>query len=60
VSDKATKKRFFESIPLLLVSESILDKYAFHPYLIAAKGILPVLTNQLQEGNLFLSTKEDD
>jgi len=23
----------------LLVSESILDKYAFHPYLIAAKGI---------------------
>ncbi|MBK5192314.1 MAG: site-specific integrase, partial [Flavobacteriaceae bacterium] len=57
IKTKRQKTDSLSSISLLLVSESILDKYASHPYAIAGKGILPVLTNQ--KSNAYLKEIAD-
>jgi len=57
IKTKRQKTDSLSSIPLLLVSESILEKYAFHPYVIVGKGILPVLTNQ--KSNAYLKEIAD-
>jgi len=57
IKTKRQKTDSLSSIPLLLVSESILEKYVFHPYVIAGKGILPVLTNQ--KSNAYLKEIAD-
>jgi len=57
IKTKRQKTDSLSSIPLLLVSESILEKYSLHPYVIAGKGILPVLTNQ--KSNAYLKEIAD-
>ncbi len=46
IETERQKTKSLSSIPLLLDSEKIIAKYAFHPYVVAGKGVLPVLTNQ--------------
>lgn len=57
IKTKRQKTKTLSSIPLLEIPESILEKYADHPYVKAGKGVLPVLTNQ--KSNSYLKEIAD-
>ena len=54
---KRQKTQSLSSIPVLSDAEIIMNKYEDHPYVIAGKGILPVLTNQ--KSNAYLKEIAD-
>lgn len=51
------KTKAISSIPLLPPAEEIILKYSEHPYVLAGKGVLPVLTNQ--KSNAYLKEIAD-
>ena len=52
ISIKRTKTNTRSSIPLLPISEEILDRYAHHPEVTRSKKLIPVFSNQ--KSNAFL------